>query len=202
MVSMSTPKYFHMVHFTVDTLNSISHSFIRFPSFYLLFLYSIPSITPPLKHAIHFISTDNKRQQEYIPVGCVPPACWPYPNMHWAGGCISACTGQGVYPRMHWGCIPACTGQGGICPGGGVCPRGWGCGRHPPWDKRQTPTPPPPSRWTDRHLWKRNLRNLRLRAVKICCTSNFGLNSMVPHVRFYTKSGLVIWHCHEYTFDN
>ena len=28
MVSMCTPKYFHMVHFTVDTLNSISRSFI------------------------------------------------------------------------------------------------------------------------------------------------------------------------------
>ena len=141
---MSTSKYFHMVHFTFDTLNSISHSFIRFPSFYLLFLYSIPSTTPPLKHATHFISTDNKRQQEYIPVGCVPPACWPYPYMHWAGGCISACTGQGVcIPGCTGGCIPGCTGQGGICPGGGVCPGGWGCGRHPPGTRGRHPHPLP-----------------------------------------------------------
>ena len=34
--------------------------------------------------------------QECIPVGCVPPACWPYPSMHCAGGCIPAYTTQGV----------------------------------------------------------------------------------------------------------
>ena len=29
--------------------------------------------------------------------------------------------GVRVYPSMHWagGCIPECTGQGGVCPGGG-----------------------------------------------------------------------------------
>ena len=39
--------------------------------------------------------------------------------------------GGGVYPSMHWagGCIPACTRQKGVCLGG-VCP-GW-CDRHPP----------------------------------------------------------------------
>ena len=62
-------------------------------------------------------------------------------------GCIPACTGQGVYPSMHWAggvCIPACTGQvGSVCLGGEL-PRGVGS-RHPSWDQRQTP----PSLWTD-----------------------------------------------------
>ena len=50
-------------------------------------------------------------------------------------------------------CIPACTGQGGVSAWGvwGVC---LGC---------MADIPP---LWTDRHLWKHNLRKLRLRAVK------------------------------------
>ena len=42
-------------------------------------------------------------------MGCVPPACWPYPSMHWVG----------VYPSMHWA-------GGCVCPGGCVAdtPRG------------------------------------------------------------------------------
>ena len=89
----------------------------------------------------HYFNLSNmlymnlKIKQECIPVGCVPPACWPYPSMHWAGG---------VYPSMHWAwevcvsqhalgmgsvCIPACTGQGGVSQhalgrGKGVCPEG------------------------------------------------------------------------------
>ena len=48
--------------------------------------------------------------------------------------------------------IPACTGQGG-CLRRGVADTPRTKGRHPPW--------------TDRHLWKHNLRKLRLRPVKI-----------------------------------
>ena len=68
---------------------------------------------------------------------------------------LTVCRGGGLCP---WdGCV--CRG-GGVCRGGvsasgpkGVChtPGTWG--RHPP-------------PWTDRHLWKHNLRKLRLRAVK------------------------------------
>ena len=109
----------------------------------------------------------------------------------WARGCIPACTGQGVCVSQHAlgrGCIPAYTGQRGVCPGGsrgclptclvgvylgvsgqggvclgGVCP---GCvssqeGRHPLGPKSYTPL------WTDRHLWKHNVRKLRLWAVII-----------------------------------
>ena len=88
--------------------------------------------------------------------------------------------------RGMGGCIPACTGQGGVCPGGvylgivclpggalfarGVCPGEClplvpGCVADTPRDQRQTPLPLPPL-WTDRHLWKHNLRKLRLRPVK------------------------------------
>ena len=46
--------------------------------------------------------------------------------MHWAGGCIPECTGQGGVSQNALGrevCIPACTGQGvlaqeGVYPGG------------------------------------------------------------------------------------
>ena len=49
------------------------------------------------------------------------------------GGCIPPCTGQGVYPRMHWGlyvrgCLSGVCVLGGVCPGG-VCQGGvypWG----------------------------------------------------------------------------
>ena len=83
-------------------------------------------------------------------MGCVPPACWPYPNMH--------CTGGGCLPRgCVWGDV--CLGglpkevsaRGGVCRGGDVySSMQWG--RFP--------------LWTDRHLWKHNLRKLRLRVVK------------------------------------
>ena len=88
-----------------------------------------------------------------------------YPSMHAAGGCIPACTrqgvcitaytGQGVYLCMHWQgvCIPACTGQTGVYPSmhWGRHPPGrppWAditrLGRHPPGQTPpQADTPPP-----------------------------------------------------------
>ena len=54
-----------------------------------------------------------------------------YPSMHWKGGCIPACTGQGVYLSMHWGegCVSQhALGGGGVSAGrclprrGCVCP--------------------------------------------------------------------------------
>ena len=97
-----------------------------------------------------------------------------YPSMHWAGGClprgclsggclprgVSAQGGRGCMPKgrgcLPRGCLP--KGTGGVCAGGlsaqGVSASGTRgvCSRHPP-------------PWTDRHLWKHNLRKLRLRAV-------------------------------------
>ena len=58
--------------------------------------------------------------QDFIPVGCVPPACWPYPSMH--------------YPGRERG---VCPGVGGVCPGG-LSAHGYVCGRPPPWTEWQT----------------------------------------------------------------
>ena len=75
---------------------------------------SVKKILVQLKHKI---------TQECIPVGCVPPACWPYPSMHWVG--------EGVYPSTHWAGGVSDWGvsvQGGICLGcltGGCLPRGY-----------------------------------------------------------------------------
>ena len=66
-------------------------------------------------------------EQEWIPVGCIPPACCPY---------LPACTapGEGVYlPRgvyLPGGCT--CPGGRGVdtCPGGCTClgdVPAWGC---------------------------------------------------------------------------
>ena len=56
----------------------------------------------------HFSTKQEKqKEQDCIPVGCVPPACWPY--------------------------LPSCTAQGGACsggvsaPGGGACSQGEAC---------------------------------------------------------------------------
>ena len=46
-------------------------------------------------------------KQECIPVGCVPPACWPYlPACTAPGGSAS---GAGGSSHGAWWCIPACT---------------------------------------------------------------------------------------------
>ena len=59
---------------------------------------------------IHYMSAARGEQlliQECIPVGCVPPACWPYPRMHCAGGgglCQGGVSAQGgcvsVFPGV------------------------------------------------------------------------------------------------------
>ena len=46
-----------------------------------------------------------------------------YPNMHWAGGCIPACTGRGMSAQgvcLPGGCLPGgyMPGEGGVCLGG------------------------------------------------------------------------------------
>ena len=97
----------------------------------------------------------NLLQEECIPVGRIP-----------------ACTGQGcvsAWGVSAWGgvclggCLPGGSAHGGLSAQGGVCPRrGW-------------QTPPP--LWTDRHLWKHNLRKLRLRAVVILESCTFQWHS-------------------------
>ena len=87
------------------------------------------------------IAYSDMNSQECIPVGCILPACWLYPSMHWCPvqrGCIQACTGWWgwVYSSMHWaggvwpgGCLPRGCLSRGWCLPGGVCPGGACLGR-------------------------------------------------------------------------
>ena len=59
------------------------------------------------KYTIITLKAHSHREQECIPVGCVPPACWPYPSMHYAEGGV--CPG-GCLPLVPGKCIPACNG--------------------------------------------------------------------------------------------
>ena len=43
----------------------------------------------------------KQEPEEYLPVGCVPPACWLYPSMKCAGGCL-----PGGRVSAHRGCLP------------------------------------------------------------------------------------------------
>ena len=82
---------------------------------------------------------------------------------------IPACTA--------WGCLP-----GGVCLGG-VCPDGGYLSQH---EMGQTPL------WTDRHLWKHNLRKRRLRAVIITLVvHHLTCTNFCPS--HFAKLTLVIW---------
>ena len=126
-------------------------------------------------HTLHCFLIYWQGQQECIPVGCVTPACWPYPCMHCAAGCVSldalgracVCSGQGVcLPRgfLPRGCLPKGCLAGGCLAGGclprrSVCP-GWVC--IPVCNGADTPSP------VDRQTpVKHNFRKLNFRAVKI-----------------------------------
>ena len=133
---------------------------------------------------ISFCTCWNKNKQECIPVGCVPPACWSYPSMHCMAGCVSqhalgrgvsawGVSAQGVFA---WGYLPrGWLPWGGVClwSGGGVSAGEGlpgGCLPLVHWGGvSQHAMGQAPPLWTDRHLWKHNLRKLRfrLRAVKI-----------------------------------
>ena len=106
-----------------------------------------------------------QEKQECIPVGCVPPAHWPYlPACSALGGCLlrRGCLLQGGV------CSQGVSALGGVCSKGGVCSRGvsapggvcsWGClllrgcllprrvypsmhwGRHPPCEQNSWHTP-------------------------------------------------------------
>ena len=94
---------------------------------------------------------------------------------------LTICPG-GVCPGASaWGCLPRGVSANGVC----VCPEDWclpgGCLPHNPRDQRQTPP-----LWTDRHLWKRNLRKLRLRGVKKGGSSTY---DVVARPEYATDSG-------------
>ena len=104
----------------------------------------------------------TNRNKNAFPMGCVGPSCWPYPSMHCAWGVYLP--GGGV-PAAGCTCLGRYLPRGCTCPGGLYLPRGCTClgGACP----RGVPAQVLPPLWTDRHLWKHNLRKLHLRAVNI-----------------------------------
>ena len=63
-----------------------------------------------------------------------------YPSMQWAGAvCIPACTGQGVYPGMHWGRHPPVNRMTERCKTLPCC--------NYVVDGKYFPDPPPPPIW-------------------------------------------------------
>ena len=137
------------------------------------------------------MSTDLTTEQDCIPVGCVPPACWPYPSMHCAD---RRCTYRGGVPARGCTCLGDVPAQGCTCLGGvpargvyvlgGVPARGvytWGCtclggvpaqggvyvlGVYPNMQWGRHPPPPNPP-WTESQTPVKTFPQLRLRAVKI-----------------------------------
>ena len=96
------------------------------------------------------------RQQECIPVGCVPAARRPYAGVCFPGG--SALGGCLVRGGGAWsGGVP---GPGGVCTQGGLCSEGVGI---PACTEADTPPP----LWTDTRLWKYYLGPTSLRPVII-----------------------------------
>ena len=109
--------------------------------------------------------------------GCLPGECLPggvCPGGVCPGGSAQVVSAQGGV------CLGVCPGGGGFCPEGvcqggvsarvGVCPGGVCPGG-------LSATPP---LWTDRHLWKQNLRKFRLRAVKKKKQTNLPLRFSRP----------------------
>ena len=125
------------------------HAFLKL--FYAWVRSTSVSVLCLLKMLARWIS-ELFSKQECIPVGCAPPACWPYPSMHWAGGCVSQhALGrgyllEGVPAWVVWGCTCPegwCTCLGVYLPGGvpawGVYLPSWCLSQH-----AMGQTPPPP----------------------------------------------------------
>ena len=95
-----------------------------------------------------------------------------------------------VSPSMHCrGSAPGgCLLLGGVCSCGGVCswgvsaPRGVSASGPRGCVTQHAMGQTPPPLWTDRHLWKHNLRKLRLRAVIIYDVRN----SWVMRVKWHS----------------
>ena len=146
-------------------------------------------------------SLSSYQKQECIPVGCVPPAHWLYLILS-AGECMHATHA----PLPHMPTLPHChTCPHHACPLP-CMPPCHAC--HPPHtpfpathapatqdpSTMHVPLPHIPPPWTDRHLWKHNLRKLRLRAVMMKCYTKIdkkGSNKR-QHLQINTdKSGFV-----------
>ena len=87
-------------------------------------------------------------------MGCVPPACWPYPSVSLGGGGVSQhALGGGVYPSMHR--AGGCLIRGSVSARGDLADTPWTRGRHSPCEQ------------SDRQVEKHYLAATLLRAVKM-----------------------------------
>ena len=77
-----------------------------------------------IRYSVYLMSLNRYASQECIPMGCVLPACWPYPSMHCAGGCLPGeVSAYGVSAQGGW-CL---LRVGGVCPGWVVSAQGGWC---------------------------------------------------------------------------
>ena len=58
------------------------------------------SVSVPLRLSPGSTKAFSSVEQECIPVGCVPPACWPYPSMHCLGVSAHGPGGRGLGGRQ------------------------------------------------------------------------------------------------------
>ena len=110
-------------------------------------------------------------QQDWIPEWCLPPAHWPY--FHYGGW---SCSGREV---LSWG-IGAVLGGGAVLEGGGGrylpqqhLPPGQYPNDHVTYPMMHLMSHLIPLSWTDRSLWKHNLRSLRYASGNYSNNSNF-----------------------------
>ena len=96
-------------------------------------------------------------KQDCIPVGCVPPARWPYLPACSVGGAGGLLPGVG-------GLLLGGVCSGGVCSGGCLLLGGSALGGVSQHALRQTP---PPCEQNHTRLWKRNLAPTSLRVVMI-----------------------------------
>ena len=151
--------------------------------------------------------------QDCIPVGCIPPARWPYLPVSSArrGGGGGTCL---IRVGGGWSrggvCLPSPGGGGGYLPGPGGGPawsQGGRVGVLSQQALRQTPPPPPPTcEQNHRRLWKYYLAPTSLRAVIITIWTlesklevNFCRNPM-PRLPVFLRSEqlsvFLLWHLH------
>ena len=147
-----------MLHWCRCLISFCLHRFDFLP----LEILPIKLLSPALQHWKYLSLLKIHLIQECIPVGCVPPAHWPYliasappQTCHVCSPTCHACPpATRTSPLPH---PPPSTMHAQPLPYTLPCHACPPCHAHPPLCM--------PPLWTDRHLWKHNLRKLRLWAV-------------------------------------
>ena len=136
--------------------------------------------------------TKKIKEQDCIPVGCVPPACWPSPRMHCSGG-------GGAGGVCSWGCLL----PGGECllpgevsaPGGVSAPRGRLLSQHalrqtPPVDRQTRVKTPSQTFFAGGNKWQTSKQILAFAGIEHGLTATFCLgyicsSRIVDRIGFY-----------------